>query len=47
MDDLQKVLRDELFIVWACFFGVAALIFSVITSIIVYWISGKITKPIV
>jgi hypothetical protein len=47
MDKLRDTLIFELFIVWAVFFGIAALIFCILTSVIVWWISGKITKPIV
>lgn len=47
MDLLKQQLVEELFTVWAIYFAVAALLFSVLTGLIVWWISRSITEPIV
>lgn len=47
MDILREELVRELFSVWAIYFSCSALVFCILTGLIVYWISFKITEPIV
>jgi len=47
IDMLKDYLSWQLFSIWAYFFGISALVFCVLTAVIVWWMSGKITRPIV
>ena len=46
MNQLRTFLKQKLFKVWAVYFSVAALVFCLLSGIIVYCISVKITQPI-
>lgn len=46
MNQLRTFLKQKLFKVWAVYFSVAALVFCLLSGMIVYCISVKITQPI-
>lgn len=47
IDDLRVQLIQQLFLVWAFFFLITGLFFGVCIALSVWWLTGKITQPIV